>query len=54
MFVGHYAVSYADKSLAQSIPLWHLFIAVQFLDVLWGLFVLLGIEHEEESVRRVV
>ncbi|HEX7090018.1 MAG TPA: hypothetical protein VF192_07765 [Longimicrobiales bacterium] len=45
MFVGHYAVSYAGKSLAQPIPLWHLFIAVQFLDVLWGLFVFLGIER---------
>lgn len=45
MFVGHYAVSYAGKSLAKTVPLWHLFIAVQFLDILWGLFVLLGIEH---------
>jgi len=45
MFVGHYAVSYAGKSLARSVPLWHLFVAVQFLDILWGLFVLVGVEH---------
>jgi len=45
MFVGHYAVSCAGKSLARSVPLWHLFIAVQFLDILWALFVLTGVEH---------
>ena len=45
MFVGHYGVSYGGKTLDQTIPLWVLFIAVQFLDVLWGVFVLLGIER---------
>lgn len=44
MFVGHYGVSFAAKKAEQSIPLWVLFIAVQFLDVLWAPFVLLGIE----------
>lgn len=44
MFVGHYGVSFAAKKVEQSIPLWVLFIAVQFLDVLWAPFVLLGIE----------
>lgn len=44
MFMGHYGVSFAVKSADKRIPLWHLFIAVQFLDVLWGLFVLAGIE----------
>jgi hypothetical protein len=44
MFVGHYGVSFAAKKLEQSIPLWVLFLAVQFLDVLWAPFVLLGIE----------
>jgi hypothetical protein len=44
MFVGHYAASYGAKSLEQRVPLWVLFVAVQFLDVLWGIFVLLGIE----------
>lgn len=44
MFVGHYGPSYVAKSQDTSIPLWVLFVAVQFLDVLWGVFVLLGIE----------
>jgi len=44
MFVGHYGVSFASKKVEPSIPLWVLFLAVQFLDVLWSTFVLLGIE----------
>ncbi len=44
MFVGHYGVSFATKRVERSIPLWVLFLAVQFLDVLWAPFVLLGIE----------
>ena len=44
MFVGHYGVSFAAKKAEQSIPLWALFLAVQFLDVLWAPFVLFGIE----------
>jgi uncharacterized membrane-anchored protein YitT (DUF2179 family) len=44
MFVGHYGVSFAAKRADRTIPLWVLFIAVQFLDVLWAPFVLLGIE----------
>ena len=44
MFVGHYSFSFAGKSAEKRIPLWLLFIAVQFIDVLWSIFVLLGIE----------
>jgi hypothetical protein len=44
MFVGHYGVSFSAKRVEQSIPLWVLFLAVQFLDVLWAPFILLGIE----------
>ncbi|MFY9573103.1 MAG: hypothetical protein WAV20_17015, partial [Blastocatellia bacterium] len=44
MFVGHYGPSFAIKALDGSIPLWLLFIAVQFVDVLWGICVLLGVE----------
>ena len=46
MFVGHYGPSFAGKALDKDnrIPLWLLFLAVQFVDVLWGIFVLLGIE----------
>ena len=44
MFVGHYGVSFSAKKVESSIPLWVLFFAVQFLDVLWAPFILLGIE----------
>lgn len=44
MFVGHYGVSFALKSVEKHIPLWLLFVAVQFVDVLWAIFVLMGIE----------
>lgn len=44
MFVGHYGPSFALKAMNRSIPLWLLFVAVQFVDVLWGVFVLLGVE----------
>src|SRR6266849_7703445 len=44
MFVGHYGPSFAANALKQSIPLWILFIAVQWVDVMWSVFMLLGIE----------
>lgn len=44
MFVGHYGVSFAAKRMEGSIPLWVLFLAVQFLDVLWAPLVLAGVE----------
>ena len=44
MFVGHYSVAFAAKSGKNKIPLWVLFVAVQFLDYIWATLVLLGIE----------
>jgi len=44
MFVGHYSVAFAARSEKDKIPLWILFIAVQFLDYMWATLVLLGIE----------
>jgi len=44
MFVGHYGVAFAAKSERNKIPLWVLFIAVQFLDYIWATLVLLEIE----------
>ncbi len=44
MFVGHYSVSFAAKTAEKRIPLWLLFLAVQWIDVMWSIFVLLGIE----------
>ena len=44
MFVGHYSVAFAVKGEKNRIPLWVLFIAVQFLDYTWATLVLVGIE----------
>ena len=44
MFVGHYGVSFAAKRFERTVPLWVLFLAVQFLDVLWAPCIFLGIE----------
>lgn len=44
MFIGHYALALASKKVAQAPSLAILFIAVQFLDLIWPIFVLLGIE----------
>jgi hypothetical protein len=45
MFVGHYAVALAAKKAAPRAPFGTLFLAAQFLDLLWPAFLLLGIEH---------
>src|SRR5215469_10240659 len=44
MFIGHYGVALAAKPVQKQIPLWLLFIAVQWLDVVWSVLVMLGIE----------
>jgi hypothetical protein len=44
MFVGHYGPSFAAHTVEKRLPLWLLFVAVQFVDVLWAIFVLLGVE----------
>ena len=44
MFVGHYGVSFAAKPVGARVPLWVWFIAVQWLDVIWSVLVLMGIE----------
>jgi len=45
MFVGHYAASFALKSMDKKASLGLLFLAVQFVDILFFPFVLLGIER---------
>jgi hypothetical protein len=45
MFVGHYGPSFLAKRLAPEIPLWTLFLAVQLLDVLWAIFIFVGLER---------
>lgn len=44
MFAGHYGVSYALKKTDTRLSLGWLFLAVQFIDVLWALFIILGVE----------
>jgi hypothetical protein len=44
MFVGHYSVSFALKTARPQVPLWVLFLAVQAVDIGWGILILLGIE----------
>ena len=44
MFVGHYGVSFAAKVPEKRLPLWLLFLAVQWLDVVWSALVMLNVE----------
>jgi len=44
MFVGHYSIAFACRTERNKIPLWVLFVAVQFLDYIWATLVLMGIE----------
>ncbi len=45
MFIGHYAIALAAKKLAPKTSLGTLFLSVQFVDLLWPLLLLLGVEH---------
>lgn len=45
MFIGHFGLGLGAKKLTPGISLGTLFIAVQFLDLLWPVFLLLNIEH---------
>ena len=45
MFIGHYAVALAAKKAAPRTSLGTLFLAAQFLDLLWPALLLLGLEH---------
>ncbi|MEP6848189.1 MAG: hypothetical protein ABI999_04985 [Acidobacteriota bacterium] len=44
MFVGHYGISFAGRSMFGRVPLWVWFIAVQWMDILWSVLVLTGVE----------
>jgi hypothetical protein len=45
MFVGHFALALASKKIDTKPSLGTYFLAAQFLDLIWPLFLLLGIEH---------
>ncbi|MCM2288040.1 MAG: hypothetical protein NDI67_03340 [Sulfuritalea sp.] len=45
MFIGHFAVGFGAKSVAPGISLGTLFLAAQFIDLLWPTLLLLGVEQ---------
>ncbi len=45
MFIGHYAIGFAGKKIAPRTSLGTLFLSVQLVDLIWPLFLLLGLEH---------
>jgi len=45
MFLGHWAVGLAAKRAAPRVSLGTLFLAAQFLDLLWPTLLLVGVEH---------
>ena len=44
MFIGHYGPALAAKPIEKRLPLWLLFLAVQWLDVVWSALVMLDVE----------
>lgn len=45
MFLGHFGVGFGAKAAAPRVSLGTLFLAAQFLDLLWPMFLLLGVER---------
>ena len=45
MFIGHYAVALGAKKAAPAVSLGTLFLAAQLVDLLWPIFLLVGLEH---------
>lgn len=47
MFIGHFGVGFGAKTLVPRVSLGTLFLAVQFVDLLWPTLLLLGLENVE-------
>ncbi|PJZ31065.1 hypothetical protein [Leptospira kmetyi] len=45
MFIGHYSVAFALKKAVPKTPFWSLLVGVQFVDFLFMIFIMIGIEH---------
>lgn len=45
MLAGHYTTAFVAKAASPRTPLWTLLLAAQFVDVLWVLAILTGVEH---------
>jgi len=54
MFLGHYAIGFATKKAEPKVSLGTYFMAAIFLDLLWPLFLLLGLEHVKIEVGNTV
>ncbi|MFA6540962.1 MAG: hypothetical protein WCT99_05105 [Bacteroidota bacterium] len=54
MFIGHFAVALAAKKAAPKTNLATLFAAAQLVDLLWPVFLLLGLEHVRLDVGNTV
>lgn len=47
MFIGHFGAGFAGKKFEKSTSLGTYFMAAQWIDLIWPIFILLGIEHVE-------
>ena len=45
MYVGHFATGVAIKALSPKTPTWPIILGVTFMDLVYGVFVILGIDH---------
>ena len=54
MFIGHFGVGLSAKKLAPKTSLGTLFLSVQFVDLLWPMFLLLGMEHVRIDIGNTV
>ncbi|NNE18158.1 MAG: hypothetical protein HKN10_06750 [Myxococcales bacterium] len=44
MFLGHYGPSFGLRYASGGVPLWVLFLAAQFVDIVWSVLVITGVE----------
>ncbi len=51
MFIGHFGIGFGAKKYAPKLSLGTLFIAAQFLDLLWPTLLLLNVEHVEINAK---
>lgn len=54
MFIGHFGIGFAAKKFSSQLSLGTLFIATQFIDLLWPILILLGLEKVEIDIGNTV
>lgn len=45
MFIGHFAAAFASKKIIPRVSLGTMILSAQFIDLVWPIFLVLGIEH---------